>query len=54
MRVEKPMSEDVTRPHLRVALTGRMEEDHRGVLVIREEGIGTFLLLRQKGKETLD
>lgn len=48
MRVGKPMFGDVICPHLRAVLTCRMEEDHRGVLVRREERIGTFLLLRQK------
>lgn len=46
MRVEKFMFEDVIRLYFRVALIGRMEEDYRGVLVIREEGIGIFLFLR--------
>lgn len=50
MRAGKPMFEDVICPHLRAMLTCRMEEDHRGVLVIRKEGIGTFLILRKKGK----
>lgn len=54
MRAGKPMYEDFICLHLRAVLTRRMEEDHRGASVIREEGIGTFLLLRQKGKETLD
>lgn len=46
------MFEDVICPHLRAVLTCRMEEDHRGVLVIGEEGIGTFLILRKKEKVT--
>lgn len=52
MRVGELMFEDVICPHLRAVPICRMEEDHRGVLVIREERIGTFLLFRQKEIET--
>lgn len=48
------MCEDVICPYLRAVLMCRMEEDQGRVLVMREDGIGMFLLLRQKEKETLD
>lgn len=52
MRVGELMFEDVICPHLRAVPICRTEEDPRAVLVIREEGIGTFLLFRQKEIET--
>lgn len=50
MRAGKPMFEDVICPHLRAVQTCRIEEGNRGVLVIREERIGTLLILRQKDR----
>ena len=51
MRVGRPMYEEVICLHLRAVLTCRIEEDHRGALVIREDGIGTFLLLNKRGNK---
>lgn len=51
MGVGRPMYEEVICLHLRAVLTCRIEEDHRGALVIREDGIGTFLLLNKRGKK---
>ena len=44
------MYEEVICLHLRAVLTCRIE-DHRGALVIREDGIGTFMLLNKRGKK---
>ena len=51
MRVRRPTYEEVVCLHLRAVLTCRIEEDHRGALVRREDGIGTFLLLNKRGKK---